>query len=291
MGAGALPQWLGLRDEPIETGRGFGIFGILNLTPDSFFDGGLYEKPDVALKRANLLLQSGADILDLGAESSRPGSLPLRPGMEKERLLPVLKSISRNLPPCKISVDTWHAETAASALQNGAGIINDVSACLWDSGFMDVLVEYKPAYILMHNSGTPDVMQKSPHYHNIVSEMLKFFEIALDRLLKAGLPENRIVLDPGIGFGKTASHNMAILQNLSVFSVFGRPLLLGISMKSFFGDFFSLPLAERGAITAVASVLAWQKGVFWHRVHDPLTVSNSLQLAEKMGSAHSPLTE
>lgn len=280
-----VPKWLGLANEPIKAAHEYGIFGILNLTADSFYDGGLYTNADAALARAKELLKSGTDIIDLGAESSRPGSLPLLPGKEIEHLSPVLHILARLLPPARISVDTWHAATADFALKNGAGIINDVSACIWEPELFDVIIQYKPAYVLMHNSGVPEKMQKSPHYDDIIPEMLHFFEMGLKRFVNAGLPEDHIILDPGIGFGKTRFHNMTILQNLQALTIFGRPLLLGISMKSFFSDYFALPLSDRGFITAVASVLAWQKGVFWHRVHDSLTVSQSLHFAVKMTTA------
>lgn len=282
MAHGSGKEWLALGERPISGGEDFGLLAILNVTPDSFFDGGQNGIPGKALKSARKLLENGAHIIDLGGESTRPGSLPVQKDEEIRRLAEPLASLARILPPERISVDTWHAATAKYALEKGAGIINDVSACLWEPALLEVIALFKPGYVLAHNNGLPQKMGNSPRYDCLLGEMLRFFEERLEKLVKAGLPENRIVLDPGIGFGKTAQHDLEILRSLDKFLVFGRPLLLGLSMKSFFGKLFGLPLQERGAITAAASALAWEKGVFWHRVHDPLAVGSSLRLAASL---------
>lgn len=276
------PVWRALNDAIIGSGKPFGLLGILNLTPDSFYDGGKYEKPELALEHAESMFASGTDVLDLGAESSRPGSRPVGVDIEIARLEPVLEALSVAHAPERISVDTWHGRTACHVLARGAGIINDVSACLWDPELLEVLVQFRPGYVLMHNRGLPETMQVKPHYDDVLKEICYFFEKRLNALTAAGFPEDHIALDPGLGFGKTAAHNMAILRNLEIFRSFGRPLLIGLSMKSFFRDFFSVPLARRDSITAVASVLAWQKGVYWHRVHNPKMVSCSIGLAWRM---------
>lgn len=281
-GKPGIRQWFGLGEKPIAGGMRFGLMAILNLTPDSFYDGGSHVEPEAALRAAKNLLENGADILDLGGESSRPGSLPVKPGVEVARLAPVLDELARILPPERISVDTWHVETASYALENGAGIVNDVSACLWEPGLLEIIGAAKPGYVLTHNNGLPGAREKSGHHGDLTAQMLRFFELNLIRLAKSGLPENHVALDPGIGFGKTAREDLEILRSLDKFLIFGRPLLLGLSMKSFFGKLFGLPLEKRGAITATASALAWKKGVFWHRVHDPLAVGASLKFAASM---------
>lgn len=263
----------------------FGVMGILNLTPDSFFDGGKHATGEAALVQALALSEAGADLLDLGAESSRPGARPLSPEEEQRRLIPVLTAVREKLPCIPLSVDTVHAATAAAALDRGAVIINDVSACKVDPELTDVLAERRPGYVLMHSQGRPPEMQDAPNYADVCLEVRRFFARELDRLVKAGLPEDHIVLDPGIGFGKRLSHNLALLAHMEDFLEFGRPLLVGLSMKSLFGDLLGLPVEARGAATQTASALLWERGVFWHRVHDVAGVRGALRLACALAGA------
>ena len=188
----------------------FGVMGIVNITPDSFYDGGSRSTAEATLEHAQSLWKEGAHILDLGAESSRPGSEPLTAEQELQRLLPVLHPLLHccqsppeniSVPAPLISVDTYHAHTARVALEAGVDIINDISACLFDADLLEVLSHFKPGYVLMHAKGQPKTMQASPHYNNVVDEVLAFFEQHLHRLTHAGLPESNIVLDPGIGLG------------------------------------------------------------------------------------------
>lgn len=257
----------------------FGVMGIVNLTPDSFYDGGAHADPRKGLAHALRLLEQGADILDLGAESSRPGAAALEPAEELERLLPVLAGLRQRASGAVISVDTYHAATAAMALEQGAAIINDISACSFDPELLDVLVQYKPGYVLMHSQGRPDRMQHDPRYGDVRREVREFFERELTRLTAAGLPENRIVLDPGIGFGKTLEHNLALLSHPEDWLGFGRPALMGLSMKSMFGALLGLPPPQRGTATQAATALLWSRGVFWHRVHDVAAARQSLAVA------------
>ena len=260
----------------------FGVMGIVNLTPDSFYDGGRYSTVDAALRQIRVCRDAGADIVDLGAESSRPGSRPVTADEEAARLLPVLMTL-RHETPCTVSVDTWRASTAALALQQGASIINDISACKWDPALLDVLVEYQPGYVLMHCQGHPRSMQQDPQYGDTVADVRTFFERELNVLVRAGLSEDRIVLDPGIGFGKTLQDNLALLNHIEVLAAFGRPLLVGLSMKSMFGDMLGLPADGRAAVTQTATALLWQKGVFWHRVHNVTMAVQGLRLAAALG--------
>jgi dihydropteroate synthase len=183
------------------------------------------------------------------------------------------------MPDVPVSVDTCHARTAAHALDAGAVVVNDVSACRHDPELLDVLVQYRPGYVLMHAKGAPRDMQDDPRYGDVRSEVAGFLAKEMDRLIGAGLPEDRIVLDPGIGFGKTAAHGIALLAHPEDLLGLGRPLLVGISMKSLFGALLGLPPESRGAVTQTASALLWERGVFWHRVHDVEAVRQGLALA------------
>lgn len=269
--------------EKISRGRAFGLLGILNLTPDSFYDGGKFTSVEKALAQAGKLLEEGANILDLGAESTRPGSEPLSSDEEINRLAPVFFALKKSFPDAMISIDTWHSQTASFFLENGAEIINDVSACAWDEALADVLAKAKPGYVLMHGKGRPASMQANPCYKNVLDEVENFFAQSLDRLVSAGLPKENIVLDPGIGFGKTLAHNLELLANIDKFAVFGCKILAGISMKSWLGNLLGLGINDRGEATAVASALLWQKGVFWHRVHQIGNVRQALELACALG--------
>lgn len=263
----------------------FGIMGIVNITPDSFFDGGQHADTRAALQHAEQLLHEGAHILDLGAESSRPNAAPVSAQQEQARLLPVLAALRLQHPDVILSVDTYHAATAASVLEAGADIINDISACCFDPALLDVVAQYKPGYVLMHSQGKPDTMQQSPHYTNVVDEVLHFFEYHLQALTLAGLPEDRIVLDPGIGFGKYVQHNIELLKNLDCFVRLGRPLLMGISMKSFLGDMLGLPTVERASATQVVTALLAQKGAAYHRVHHVAATKHTLALVQSLTTA------
>ena len=283
--AASPPPWVVSGGASLAPAAPFGVMGILNLTPDSFFDGGRHDAGAAALRQALALRDAGADLLDLGAESSRPGARPLTPEEELQRLIPVLTAVREAMPELPLSVDTVHAATAAAALERGAVIINDVSACGADPELMDVLVERKPGYVLMHSQGRPPEMQAAPAYGDVCLEVRRFFARGLDRLVGAGLPEDRIVLDPGIGFGKTLEHNLALLAHMEDFLEFGRPLLVGLSMKSLFRDLLGLPVEARGAATQTASALLWERGVFWHRVHDVAGVRGALRLASAIAGA------
>ena len=269
----------------LKTPSPFGVMGIVNLTPDSFYDGGVHHMPPTGLEHALTLLEQGADILDLGAESSRPGAAELPPDEEIQRLAPVLMGLRRQAPWASVSVDTYHAATAAAVLEQGAVIINDISACAFDPGLLDVLVQYKPGYVLMHSQGRPETMQHNPRYEDVRREVREFFERNLARLVRAGLPEDRIVLDPGIGFGKTLAHNLELLAHPEDWLGFGRPVLMALSMKSVFGGLLSLPPARRGAATVAATALLRARGIFWHRVHHVADARQALAVATAFGGA------
>lgn len=286
--AATCPPWHVRGGRALVTPAPFGVMGIVNLTPDSFYDGGAHATAEAGLAHALRLHGEEADILDLGAESSRPGARGLTPQEEQARLLPVLAALQRKAPGATLSLDTYHAGTAAAALELGVGIINDISACAFDPELLDVLVQYKPGYVLMHSSGRPETMQRDPRYADVRREVRDFFERGLNRLAAAGLPEDRIALDPGIGFGKSLEHNLELLSHPEDWLCLGRPVLMGLSMKSVFGDLLGLPPQARGAATLAAAVMLWKRGVFWHRVHDVAATRQGLRVAAALEPGDGP---
>ena len=265
------------------------VMGVVNVTPDSFSDGGRFLDPTAARDHALALLDAGADWLDVGGESTRPYADPVDAGEECARVLPVITALARacaDIPDGPVvSVDTYKAETARRALDAGAMIVNDVSACRFDPGLLDVVAEAKPGYVLMHSLGRPGDMQDAPAYNDTVAEIMAFFEERLDVLVRAGLPEDHIVLDPGVGFGKLLDHNLEILQNIAEFGRLGRPVYLGLSHKSLFGALLDLGPGRRGTATQVATALAAERGASIHRVHDVAETRRTLDLVRALRAA------
>ncbi len=284
------PQWT------IKGGRVLGpapflIAGIVNATPDSFFDGSESGGVEACVAKGKVLADAGAHILDVGGESTRPGAVPVYLQDELDRVLPVIEGLvglgdkeSENiLGACPVvSVDTYKAGVAAAALDAGAAIVNDVSGCRFDPELMDVVADKKPGYVLMHTLNRPQEMQADPRYDDVVSEIMSFFSERLDALSRAGLPQQRIVLDPGIGFGKTAQHNVTILKNIDRFEEFGLPLYVGLSNKSVWGELLNLELDQRTNATVAATVMTFAKGVFVHRVHDVAAAHQALSVASQI---------
>lgn len=273
-------------------GRGFGpapflIAGIVNVTPDSFSDGGEHYTAASAMTCCRAMLREGAAILDLGGESTRPGAAPVSAEVEQDRLAPVvagcvaMRDASRGMD-FHVAVDTWRASTAKVVLEAGVDIINDISGSSFDAEMVEVVGDYKPGYVLMHIPAAPKVMQKHARYDSVVDAVLDFFEERMAALTAGGLPEENIILDPGIGFGKTAEQNMELLCNVDALHMLGRPLYFGISRKQMFGDLLGLPVEDRDAATQVATVLLARKGVYAHRVHDVVGVAAALRLSELM---------
>ncbi len=266
----------------------FTLWGVVNVTPDSFFDGGRHNRPEDALAHAEHLAESGARVLDLGGASSRPGAEDVPAEEESARVMPLLRALIRlraesALPEASLfSVDTWRASVAVDALEAGADIINDISACLWEPQLLEVVSTFRPGYVLMHclPGTTPGTMQKDPCYGDVVDDVLHFFEERMNALVKAGLPEEHIILDPGIGFGKTAEHNCALLAGMERLEALNRPVLLGVSNKSLFGALLGLAVTDRTESTNVCTALLAARGVFHHRVHDVTSARRALTLAE-----------
>ena len=272
-----------------ETSRGharFHVAGIVNVTPDSFYDGGHSLSVRAAVDRALGLLGQGAGIVDFGAESTRPGAAEISATEEMSRLFPVVElfraEISRAgerpcagscpgpyIPqdPC-ISVDTYRAATAKKLLESGfTGVINDISGGTLDTAMDAVICEHRPGYVLGHCPAPPREMQRNPRYTEVVEDLLAYFESRMNALVARGLPEEAIALDPCIGFGKSTAHNLALIREAWRFHALGRPLYYGISRKSFLAGFLP-PGADRGHLTQVATALLAERGVQLHRVHD-----------------------
>ncbi|MCK5217907.1 dihydropteroate synthase [bacterium] len=253
------------------------IMGIINLTPDSFSDGGLIKNPVSAFQRAATMLKQGADILDVGAESTRPGALPISVAEEKRRLLPALKRLARL--PIPISVDTSKPEVAAAALEAGAGMINDITG-LKDPAMLRLAARRRVPVVIMHMRGAPRSMQRAPRYGNVVSKVRHELLAAARRAQSAGVKREKIILDPGIGFGKTPVHNFLLLRELRQLANTGYPILVGPSRKSFLTAILGpLPPRERIWGTAAAVTLAVAHGARIIRVHDVSEMRMAAQVA------------
>lgn len=253
--------------------------GIINVTPDSFSDGGRYCTQEGAVAQADALVAAGADLLDVGGESTRPSAEPVSEEEELCRVIPAILAIRRkySLP---ISIDTSKAEVARQALGAGADMINDVSALRQDPAMIDLVRASTVPVVIMHMQGTPRNMQVEPHYQDVVAEIIVFFRERLSWLQGQGVDCRRIILDPGVGFGKTLAHNLIILKNLSALAVLGQPILLGHSRKRFLGDITGREVEERDLATAVVSALAVMQGVSIVRVHDVLASRQAIQIVE-----------
>lgn len=260
------------------------IMAILNMTPDSFSDGGRLRTLDAALRTAEHALVAGADILDVGGESTRPGAMPVEPDEEMQRVLPVIAAIRKEFPQAMLSIDTRKAAVANAALEAGAGMVNDVSGLQYDDAMIETVARQQARLIIMHSQGTPDTMQRNPQYpRGIIEEITHFLGTQADLAIQAGVKREHILLDPGFGFGKTLSHNLTLLSRLDEISALGFPLLVGASRKSFLtlGN-RDIPVHEREALTAVALSLAIQKGAAYVRVHDVETQFPIIRLAEAL---------
>lgn len=257
------------------------LMGIVNVTPDSFYDGGRYARAEDAVAHALALVEEGADLLDLGAESTRPGAHPIPEQEEIDRLIPVVREVARRVS-VPISVDTTKAAVARLALDAGAAIINDVSALRFDPLMADVVAASGAAVVLMHMQGTPETMQRAPEYGDVVADISSFFAERIRVATKAGISESAIILDPGIGFGKLQAHNLEILAQLPAFAMLNRPLLVGLSRKGFIGQIVHRPVEERAWGTAAAVALAVDRGAHILRVHDVAMMADVVKVASAM---------
>ncbi len=265
--------------------------GVINVTPDSFFNGGLYFEPARAIERALALAAEGADIIDIGGESSKPGSSPIPAKEEKKRILPVVE-ILKQKNDVLISVDTTKADVAEAALAAGADIINDISAGRFDPRMLPLAARTGAGLILMHMKGTPRTMQIAPHYDDVLGEVRAFLKERLEAAEACGVPRESVLLDPGIGFGKKLEHNLALLNNLGALADLDRPLVVGVSRKSFIGKILKLEAPDRLEGTIAAAVVSILHGASLLRVHDVQAIKRAIAVADAIlsqGAARPPV--
>jgi dihydropteroate synthase len=266
--------------EPLkELGKRTLIMGILNVTPDSFSDGGRYLEPERAVAHGLRLVKEGADIIDIGGESTRPGADPVPAEEELRRVIPVIEGIKQE-SNVMISIDTYKAQVAEVALAAGAGMVNDISALRLDEEMINVAVKYDVPVVLMHMQGTPRTMQENPQYNDVVSDIINFLGERIAAAAAAGIPKERLIIDPGIGFGKLLQHNLEILRRLDEFKALGRPILIGPSRKSFIGQLTGAPVEERLPGTIASIVLGILRGADIIRVHDVREARQAVQVAD-----------
>lgn len=256
------------------------IMGILNVTPDSFSDGGKHNQLDSAIRQAEKMLSQGADILDIGGESTRPGAQAVDVKTELERVIPVINKLKAEFD-CIISLDTNKAEVMEEGLGAGIDIINDVCA-LGNPGAIEVAAKSEVPICLMHMKGTPATMQNKPEYDDVVSEIVDFFNYRIAVCEEHGIDKNRLWLDPGFGFGKTLSDNYQLLENLDKFGELGLPILAGLSRKSMLGNLLNLETSDRMLSSVVAATLALTKGANILRVHDVEETAQAVKIYKAM---------
>jgi dihydropteroate synthase len=254
--------------------------GVLNVTPDSFSDGSLYFNKDKAVQHALKLVEDGADIIDIGGESTRPGSEPISAEEEIRRTVPVIKAISKEIKT-PISIDTYKSEVAMRALDAGASIVNDISGLRFDPEMPKVVAKYGVPAIIMHIKGRPKDMQQNPVYEALIPEIMDYLRISIRLANKFGIPDNKIIIDPGIGFGKTFEHNLEIIKNLKEFTILGKPVAIGVSRKAFIGKILGdVPPSERLEGTSAAVAISIFNGANIIRVHDVKEMSRVAKVAD-----------
>ncbi len=271
------------RSRTLDLSQSAKIMGILNVTPDSFSDGGQFFSLEAAVLHARELIAEGAEIIDVGGESTRPGADPVSLEEELHRVVPVIRGIRSEFPSVIISVDTYKAETAQQAIQAGADIVNDITALRGDPKMVDVIRENRVAVVLMHMQGLPKTMQAAPSYREVVSEVIEFLRERCDWLVSHGVDREAIAIDPGFGFGKRLADNIQLMRNLEAFQIFARPLVVGVSRKSALGQLSgdsALPAPKRIWPTVALTCLLREKGAHLLRVHDVKPNVEALRMTE-----------
>ena len=257
------------------------VMGVLNLTPDSFSDGGLFTTKEKALNRCLKMINEGADLIDVGGESTRPGSDPLSINEELDRTIPIIEKI-RSITDCTISIDSYKSEVVEAALNVGANIVNDISGLTFDHNMAELISQKNAPIIMMHINGKPKIMQENPQYDNLLKDILDFFSRQLELAQSVGIDSSKIILDPGLGFGKKVEHNFELIRKLPQICAMGFPVLVGPSRKSFIGEALNLPINDRieGTMASItASVINGAKIV---RVHDIQKTRRTVTVAEKI---------
>ena len=254
-------------DSVLEVGERTIVMGVLNVTPDSFYDGGRYLDPEAACRRAHEMIAEGADVIDVGGESTRPGADPVPAEEEIRRVIPVIQRLAQSVK-VPISIDTYKAEVAEAALKAGASIVNDVTGLQRDPAMPSVAAAHGAAVVVMHSKGDPRTMQRNPTYDDVVREVREYLERGCELAINAGVLPERIWIDPGIGFGKTVEHNLTLLRSLRELRPLGFPILVGTSNKSVIGNVLGVPVTERVEGTAATVSAAIAYGADGVRVHD-----------------------
>lgn len=276
-----------LKNSTIPFGKRCYLMGIVNVTPDSFSDGGLFVEQKTALEHALHLIQAGADMIDIGGESTRPGAQTVSVSEELERVIPLIKAL-RAQSPVTISIDTYKAEVARQALAAGADIINDISALTFDPDMASVVAHSHAPIILMHIRKTPANMQVDIHYDDLIEDLLDYFRERITFAQNAGIHREQIILDPGIGFGKTTAQNYQLLRELSRFLELDRPILLGTSRKNFLGQVVNKPAHERTWATAATVACGIWAGADIIRVHDIAQIHDVVRISEAIIGMNNP---
>lgn len=257
------------------------IMGILNATPDSFYEGSRVNNTELAIKRALEMIEAGAKIIDVGGESTRPGSEPVSEDEEINRVVPIIRGIRNENKDILISIDTYRARTAQKAIEAGADIINDISALTFDDDMADIARIYNVPVILMHIKGTPKNMQSNPHYDNVLKEVKEFFEERINYAIDRGISREKIILDPGVGFGKLYEHNIELIKHIDYFQTLDLPILLAVSRKSSIGVALgNLPPEDRLEGTLAITCYAALKNIEMIRVHDVLENARAIRMIE-----------
>ena len=279
---------LSFRNFSLDLSRKTHLMGILNVTPDSFTDGGIFFRKDSAVEHGLRMVEDGADLIDIGGESTRPGSDPVGYEEEVRRTIPVIEELAKrvNVP---ISIDTYKADVAKRALDAGASMVNDISGLRFDPEMAGVVAEYRAPVVVMHIRGTPKNMQVNPEYEALIPEIIDYLRISMRLAVDAGVGEDMIIIDPGIGFGKTFEHNLQILKNLHEFTLLEKPLLVGPSRKAFIGNIIgNASTSERLEGTAAAVAISIMNGAHIVRVHDVKEMAKVAKVADaiKRGGIH-----
>ena len=272
-------KFRGRHGKLLELGEKTVVCGILNITPDSFFDGGLYNNKRKAIERARQLVHEGAEMLDIGGASSRPGADPVAADEERKRIMPVLEALVDEVD-ILISVDTYRSQIAKEALEIGVDIINDITSLGEDPDMAYVVAESGAGMVLMHMQGSPSTMQKNPKYDDVIAEISSFLQEAFNTAAASGIDKDKIAIDPGIGFGKRPEHNLEIIRRLSELRDLGQPIFIGVSRKSIIGDVLNLPLDERIEGTAALVACSIMNGANIVRVHDVKYMSRVARMAD-----------
>ena len=262
-----MRKFLLLKDKRLDFSKKVAVMGVLNLTPDSFFNGGRFNREDAALNRVEEMVEEGADIIDVGGESTRPGAKRVTLEEEINRVIPVLRKLRKRFK-IPFSIDTYKAKVAKEALEVGADMVNDISGLRFDSRMKQIISKYDVPVVIMHIKGTPQNMQNNPEYRDLMNEIISYLKESIKIAEEEGIDPQKIIIDPGIGFGKTTEHNLEIIKRIPELKSLDKPILIGVSRKSFIGNVLGLPPSERLEGSLAATSIAVFQGVNIVRTHD-----------------------